>query len=309
MSLLRASTFLAIAVATVAWSATVDASPLPGQEAVFQQLPLNGGLAPSTGGAAYPGHASLSTATSDLIGLNFSGNYVADDFSYTATTPIWHVEWYGSYLNQSDPLVGFLLAFETDNGGVPGAMVLNQTVAPGALSAGSGTFIETAIASPAGAPQLYRYNAELALPFLGNPDDVYWLKIVALSGNGSDTQWGWQNRDYTFEDTLASTVPVPGEANLPNGLGTDLWHFQNDAVTGDVSIIPLPGAGLAIVNQTGADPPSYQDTTAGPSGISSFGQDMAFSLYTVPVPEPSSLVLAGMGCVGLIWTLHRKRRR
>lgn len=310
MNLLRSSTFLAVAIAAAAWTATVYGDPLPGELPAFQQLPLNGGLAPSIGGASYPGHSSLSTAQSDLIGLSYAGSYVADDFSYTTSDAIVHVEWWGSYLSGMSPVDAFLICFESNNGGVPGNPILSQIVTAGALSSGSGTFVESAIGTPGGALQLYQYNAELQLPFFQVPDEVYWLKIVALTADNNDTQWGWQNRDYGIEDTYASTVPVPGEQNIPNGLGTDLWHFQNSAVTGDVSVIPLPGAGLAIVNQSGGYTPlNYQNGTDGPTGIANYGQDMAFALYTVPVPEPSSVVLLSVGGVACLWALRKRRRR
>ena len=78
---------------------------------------------------------------------------------------------------------------------------------------------------------LYEYNAELRMgkEFNEVKDTVYWLKIVALVDlpvvgfAGFDpynpqnftpfpvTQWGWHNRDYTIQDTLASPNVAPGE--------------------------------------------------------------------------------------------------
>jgi hypothetical protein len=302
---------LAIVLVLAGGASAVKATPLPGELPSFQQLPLNGGLAPSTGGAPFRGHSELSTAVSDLIGLTFAGTYVADDFSHSLAAPIVHVEWWGSYLSQGNPngVRAFLIAFESANGNHPGNPILSQIVTEGALSSGSGTFTETAIPTPGGAPQLYQYNAELQLPFLQVPDQVYWLKIVALVDPDTDgaMQWGWQNRDYEITDPVASSVPVPGEQNLPNGLGIDMWHFRDTAVTGNVSVIPLPGAGLAIVNQSGGyTPRMYVNGTDGPTGINAFGQDMAFALYATP--EPGTIALLGTGGIALLATLVRRRR-
>ena len=112
-----------------------------------------------------------------------------------------------------------------------------------------GTFSETFIRPPDPllGEALYKYNAELAIPFQQLPDTVYWLKIVALVDPQEDgfLQWGWHNRDYSKFDPFASSPPavVPGEHNegpLPDG--TDIWHFQDDAVSGSI-VVPPPAAG------------------------------------------------------------------
>ena len=98
---------------------------------------------------------------------------------------------------------------------------------------------------------LYRYNAELALPFAQQPDTVYWLKIAALVDvpqpvvapiPPGTTQWGWHNRDYTINNPQASTAPsvVPGEYldGIVPGTGSPIYHFQDDAVTGILDYTP-----------------------------------------------------------------------
>ena len=89
------------------------ADPLPGEVAKFAQLPLNGGLAISVAPlpvpivgtpAPFPGHDELSSA---YFNPNqpavFVGQYQADDFADKFTTPVVHVQWWGSYMNQSTP--------------------------------------------------------------------------------------------------------------------------------------------------------------------------------------------------------------
>jgi hypothetical protein len=318
MNSLRTSVVLAVVIGFAILSGTAVADPLFGQVLKFEQLPLNGGLAPSVGGAPFPGHDELSTANLHSSGIFYVGTYMADDFSDNFSTPVVHVQWWGSYLNTAQPSGGvqkFLISFETDVPAVPGTVshpgdpILSQIVNLSAtLSPGSGTFTELAIGTPLGAPeQLYQYNAELALPFHQFADHIYWLKIVALvdTQHEGPLQWGWHNRDYTIQDTLASPVPSPGEHMVANGLGMPIWHFQDNAVTGAVAVIPLPAIGT-IVAQDGFVAHNYVDGLDGPTGIGEFSKDLAFRLYTTP--EPSTLVLLGMGSLALALVIRRRRR-
>jgi hypothetical protein len=314
-----------IGLAVVILSATICgrsfADPLPGEVLKFEQLPLNNGLAPSVGGAPYPGHDELSTADLTSPG-NYSGAFAADDFADNYSTPVVHVSWWGSYLNASNVATGssvqqFLISFESDvPAGVapsfshPGTPLLTEVVNAGALSYGSGTFTETPIASNTTEP-VYQYNAELALPFQEQKDTVYWLKIVALVNNPA-LQWGWHNRDWGIPDPLASPVPVPGEniegtvANLP------VWHFQDDAVDGQVAAA-VNAASASIIQEATAGPLNYESVpsgvvdTDGPPIIGSYSEDLSFALYTVP--EPSAIVLLGLGMIGLGYVVIKKQIR
>ena len=290
---------------------------LPGEVVKFQQQPL--GLTPNS---PFPGHDVTSTAYPAAGTTNvFSGTYAADDFSDKFTTPVVHVQWYGSYLNNVLPANGdtsqFLIAFESDvpasastglashPGQVLSSQIVNNTNgAP--LNPGSGTFTETPVANLSNGEILYKYNAELFAnqQFPEQPNTVYWLKIVALETN-ANVVWGWHNRDYTINDPLAAGPPLvnPGEVNL--GTATSpVWHFQDDAVTGAVTISPsTAGAGVTVVQQ-GFTPQTYTDGIDGPTGISRFSEDLAFSLGTVP--EPSQWGLMGLG-LGLVLLIRRRR--
>jgi hypothetical protein len=312
---LRITVILAVVTSMAAFGGSAV-----GEVLHFEQLPLNGGLVPSSGGAAFPGHSELSTMTPAAI-VGFSGTYMADDFSLITRDPIVQVEWWGSYLNAGSGggVQRFLLSFETDvpatvdEASHPGTPVISQIVSIGALAPNSGTFTESAIPTGAGAAgQLYHYTANLEIPMLQIADAVNWLKIVAVVNPEDDgnIEWGWQNRDYAITDTLASTIPLPGEHTVANGLGLTMWHFQDDAVTGGITMFPIPQTNLAAVQQDGYAPQNYVDLTDGPAGIDQFGKDLAFRLHTmVPAPEPNTFILLGLGGVALVAVMRRRRRR
>ena len=132
--------------------------------------------------------------------------------------------------------------------------------------------------------------------------------------------WGWHNRDYAVENVLAATdPPQPGEyiaGQIVERFPTDevfeewdVWHFQDDAVTGGMKAYLNTATNEFVADQdpdtfeetyyTDADAPwwfyepdlAYGDTIP-PS------KDLAFALYA-PIPEPSTVLLlaVGLGCL------------
>ena len=327
---------LAIVVSLGIVQSFAVADPLSGEVLKFQQLPLNNTLTPtfptpSPLGAPYPGHDETSTVTPD--GINSFGTYMADDFADKFSTPVVHVRWWGSYNqnftgNTANPGVKqFLISFEDDVAKTdptnttgfshPGTPLLTQTVSKGALAPGSGTFTEKLIPTPAiggAAPPeaLYEYNAELNFgkEFQEHPDTVYWLKIVAMVNPQVDgpISWGWHDRDWSIPDPLASTPPavVPGESNI--GSPTfPIWHFQDDAVQGSIAVFPDPTMPIMPRIQQGlGSPQTYKFPADGPEFIQQFSKDLAFELYT-RVPEPSSMLLMGLGGIALVAALRRNK--
>ena len=258
---------------------------------------------------------------------------MADDFADNFDSPVVHVTWWGSYLNNninSNQLVTkFLIAFEEDvpagqlgpDGNTfpfsrPGKVLSTQIVdlVP-ALAPGSGTYTEQLVAANP-VEDIYKYNAELFFDkqFPQVRDEIYWLKIVALidapqTGTTLDTQWGWHNRDYTISNPLAAAV-VPGEVDeqplIDPLYPTEVWHFQDDAVESLVTItIDDPAMpNMPTVVQDNPFPTSYVDDLDGPgpilplgsghNGIKRFSKDLAFELYTVPEPATCMLLMIGL---------------
>jgi len=324
---------LSLGLALTITAGLAQADPLPGRDVLkFSQRPLDGlTISDATGTTTYYGHDELSTAygmddgTGQVI---YQGQFMADDFADTFDSPVVHVKWWGSYLQPNTdvkPVDRFLISFESDIpadvGGfsTPGTPLLSQIVDRGALFAGSGTFTESPY-SPGGPPldeAVYEYNAELhtGFEFPEQRDTVYWLKIVALADTDDPTtlppRWGWHDRDYTVMDPLASPLVAPGEfIEGTVGPGIDVWHFQDDAVTGSVTITPgpVPGGGLTVFQDPLTfQPTHYLDDIDGPVGIGQYSKDLAFELYTTAVPEPASI---GLACVGmLLFGVGARRRR
>lgn len=341
---MKRNLLIAFAAITIAFclSHFAAADPIDGRDILkFSQRPMAGTFVPNPGGPEiFNGHDELSTAydVTDATGnlLGYTGRFMADDFADEFSSPVVHVKWWGSYLDQPtiapDRVRQFLISFEEDvplgdpNNPFPfshpGKPLLNQIVKldpDGVLTPGSGTFTEKLYHPVSVDGPIYEYNAELHLgkEFPQEPDKVRWLKIVALVDrdpnlpNDQQLRWGWHNRDYTIMNPKASTPPgvIPGEHNqAPAGFPFDIWHFQDDAVSGtvDVKFDPLNPMTrvMPIVEQEGYDDQFYQPfvngfPADGPSIIGQFSKDLAFELYTVPEPASALLVLVGFAAAGL----------
>ena len=298
---------LALAAAMSLMATPALADPLTGEILKYEQLPLNNGLAPSVGGAPFWGRDERSTAYLNTNGTpGYTGGYVADDFSDKVSTPVVHVQWWGSYANDYLGVVPgggvnqFMISFADDvpaaNGvpSHPGNWLSSEIVNLGGLSPASGTYSEKMV-NPAPGDDLYVYNAELANPFPEQANIIYWMSIVALT-NDPIIGWGWHNRDYQLTNALFAPV-VPGETNIGSA-AFPVMHFQDDAVVGGI---------VNNVHQVGFAPLFYQGPDDHPVGVGPFSEDLAFRLFT-NVPEPGSVVLFGMGALGLAFVAYRRRR-
>ena len=312
--------------------ASAHAGPVPSDTLVFQQRPM---IQTLNLGQNYFGHDEQSTALNLFVPGPFqvySGSFMADDFAVKSSQPISHVRWWGSYVDNvvNMGVNQFLISFETDVPQAPvpfsrpGQPLLSQVVSLGSLVPGSGSFTEQFI-HPGGAPLnegLYEYNAALATPFVPITNTVYWLKIVALVNPSPPTGpptliWGWHNRDYTLEDTLAPKSPAvsPGETGIfsPIPEVPPVWHFQDDAVSGDVRVteqtFPLPP--LVTIEQSGFAQQNYRADVDGPPFIAQYSKDLAFELYAIPEPATGLLLAVGLSCgvvYSIFWSSAARRR-
>ena len=129
------------------------ADPLPGEIRKFSQLPENGVTLPTGTGAVqqYWGHDELSTVYGPITAAGsmpqvYRGHFMADDFADKFSSPVVHIRWWGSYLNnftQNLPVDKFLISFESDvpdpnptnpaDFSHPGQPLLNQIVRRGPI--------------------------------------------------------------------------------------------------------------------------------------------------------------------------------
>ena len=198
----------------------------------------------------------------------------------------------------------------------------------GVLTPGEFSEVNISPGGPPCNEMLFEYESVLENPFPQDPNTVYWLKIVAMVeaqpgqllmikqcgiplcelGRQPWSQiimqcpeleqwpplirWGWHNRDYTKMDPYASVPPavVPGEhiqGVLPDG--TNIWHFQDDAVTGEVFIDEATPEMPIVEQPTWMEEyykyfwplcPDDQQGVDGPEDIERYSKDLAFELWT-----------------------------
>ena len=141
---------------------------------------------------------------------------------------------------------------------------------------------------------LFFYQALLTTPFGEQAGTVYWLKIAGLFPAGTSSGWGWHNRDYTVQDTLAN----PGDVNENTITASPIiWHYGDDAVSGFLNYTPSTN----LVDEGGFSPLTYNPnntTTDGPAVVTGQSEDLAFQLVTIP--EPSAWLILVSGGVALL---------
>lgn len=318
---MRNVTIVLVLLAITCLAMPAGAHPLPGQTIKFEQSPMIATVLPGDPTVTYYGHDELSTAWKYPQEIVYNGTFMADDFADPFTTPVVHVQWWGSYMNDvpNEMVNQFMIVFENDvptpnekgfsypdNIGYQ-AQVVTRSM-DGILLPGSGMFTEAPVPGSNPDELVYTYNAELTLPFAQQPDMVYWIKIVALVDvmpeNTEHLKWGWHNRDYTKKDPFASVPPNVNPGEYLDGTlsdGTEIWHFQDDAVTGSVTnIAPIDPFPLMHEDQNPDDYAEcyYMDEVDGPAGIiSPYSKDLAFVLYT---PEPATMTLLAIGAAVLL---------
>jgi hypothetical protein len=236
---------------------------------------------------------------------------IADDFRSDGR-PINGVRWWGSYFNpenqpmsQSDgtllPTIedGFIISFFSDIPADPDGTGTPYS-RPGALLGSYIADISKVMISPTemiGWDDHAIWQYEVMLPdlhgdhlipglsepvaFLEQEGVIYWISIAAENGHGiEETTW------------LPFDTGEPVEEQHFWGWHTSPDSFNDVAVMGDLQ---MPGGEWLYGNWNPVD-------------VAHGDNNMAFELLTV-VPEPSSILMAGIGMVALIGYGWRLRRR
>ena len=145
---LHYSLTLAAAISAAAiFATTTQADPLPNEIPKFSQQPM---VNTAIQGQIYFGHDELSTAYGDISQpvVSYVGKFMADDFADKFSTPVVHLTWWGSYINDNvaaapQPHVkNFLIAFESD---VPANTANNTPSHPGCIPAGCNPVLQSDI--------------------------------------------------------------------------------------------------------------------------------------------------------------------
>ena len=209
---------------------------------------------------------------------------MADDFADNVSTPVVHVQWWGSYLQgiAGTGVKEFLVAFESDvpagaNGqpSHPGTILSSQIVTLGALAPGSGTFTEAALpnlGSQTAAvvsilPSCRRHRRTSRHVFLaedrGDRQSLdRWTNLVGLASSRLvDSQHACLDGAGRRAGEHVAGIVTPG---------VSVNHFQDDAVAGTIGIgpitTPIPGPiSPSLIDQAIGTPQNYVVPFDGPA--------------------------------------------
>jgi hypothetical protein len=236
---------------------------------------------------------------------------LADDFMCTQSGPIIDAHIWGSWLNNALPInsaglpdpgsMQFKVSFWSDmqpNAAIPYSHPDNQlwtsTFQPGQFQVNPNVipaqeqFYDPNLGAVIGTDNaVYQYNFPnlvdaLGARFIQNQGTIYWLEVQAevFTQPGTTATFGWKTADPT---SLPFTYVPPAQ-----------YSFMDDAVFADT-------AGFNGPNTT-----FWRDMRY-PAGHQFGGQSLDLS-FVLTVPEPSSIVMTGLGLVAVMGLAYRRRR-
>ncbi len=169
-----------------------------------------------------------------------SSQFLADTFTFTASTQFNQVQWFGGYVRTDTPLTGgdnFTLAFYNTTTGRPNSAAISGLT----FSVGDVGRVDTGQVGGAASPfRIYRYVVTLpsTLTFTAG---TYGLGIVNDTANDTDDDWAWASSSPDDPQFLR-TSPTGTYNSIP--FGNLAFQLQQTQVTTPVA--PEPGS-LALL--------------------------------------------------------------
>ncbi len=181
------------------------------------------------------GLPAISNAQTTLLSQPFStdGNLTSspqytfagyDDFTLSGGGTVNQVMWWGLDFGG---ITGFTISFWTDQGGLPGTLLVSDNIpgVPGETYAGTTPMADVPIDS---------YSSALATPFSAVPGTAYLISIVVNSGN-----WCWEASDV-------------GNQGVEQWEHTSYYHFGYNGAAFDLEGTEVPEPGTIALGLFGA---------------------------------------------------------
>ena len=141
---------------------------------------------------------------------------------------------------------------------------------------------------------------------------LYW-NGTALTTPPADltVKFGSNSRTISGTDTAGLAGFIVGTTGLNGGFHTDLtWAVPNTAADGLYGVVLTLGPAAGTTGFTASEPFLMGFVNGDPLTLNvAGGLEAMANVALAPVPEPSSIALAGLGVVGVLAADWRRRRR